>query len=144
MPSSYLGCSNSPLHSIVFVWTTRPQQAGDGDAQELPDNVQGVALSQYALYIVYILYILYILYIQGVLRASVASLSGSVLGRVAREGLQVARGLRALCGQRQSLWIVPYQRGALKPHLRHLSGTLDFIIIPFARGTRLGLRPRFS
>ena len=58
MPSSYLGCSNSPLHSIDFVWTTRPQQAGDGDAQELPDNVQGVALSQYALYIVYY-YILY-------------------------------------------------------------------------------------
>ena len=83
-----------------------------------------------------LVHILYILYIQGVLRASVASLSGSMLGRVAREGLQVARGLRALCGQRQSLWIVPYQRGALKPHLRHLSGTLDFIIIPFARGTR--------
>lgn len=139
MPSSYLGCSNSPLHSIDFVWTTRPQQAGDGDAQELPDNVQGVALSQYALYIVSttsITLVLVHLYIQGVLRASVASLSGSMLGRVAREGLQVARGLRALCGQRQSLWIVPYQRGALKPHLSHLSGTLDFIIIPFARGTR--------
>lgn len=141
MPSSYLGCSNSPLHSIDFVWTTRPQQAGDGDAQELPDNVQGVALSQYALYIVSTtscttLVLVHILYIQGVLRASVASLSGSMLGRVAREGLQVARGLRALCGQRQSLWIVPYQRGALKPHLSHLSGTLDFIIIPFARGTR--------
>ena len=119
VPSPYLGCSNSPLHSIDFVWTTRPQQAGGGDARELPDNVQGVALSQYALYIVYILYILYILYIQGVLRASVASLSGSVLGRVAREGLQVARGLRALCGQRQSLWIVPSARALNR--LSHLT-----------------------
>ena len=84
-----------------------------------------MALSQYALYIVYILYILcilyilYILYIQGVLRASVASLSGSVLGRVAREGLQVARGLRALCGQRQSLWIVPSARALNR--LSHLT-----------------------
>ena len=32
-------------------------------------------------------------------------LPGGVLGRVAREGLQVAGGLRALCGQRQPLWV---------------------------------------
>ena len=81
-------------NSIAFVWTTRPQQAGGGVARELLQDVQGV------------------------LHASVAALPGSVLGRVPREGLQVAGGLWALCGQRQSLWIVHYQRGALNPHVR--------------------------